>query len=108
MKQLKLSKKSLVTGKLNRGKEKLKSEKFYCKHLYYAIVTRGSIVQTSGYTMKQNRQPGRDTVFTRTNAAAFIEFFVLRLQRLFEGGVYCKVYSNRPGALIKELPRRKR
>ena len=50
-----------------------------------------------------------NTVFTRTNAAVFIEFFVLRLlRRLFEGGVYCKVYSNRPAVLIKELPRRKR
>ena len=29
-------------------------------------------------------------------------------RRLFEGGVYCKVYSNSTVALIKELPRRKR
>ena len=49
-----------------------------------------------------------NTVFTGTNAAVFIAFFVLRLRHLFEGGVYCKIYSNTPGALIKELPRRKR
>ena len=28
------------------------------------------------------------TVFTRTDAAAFISFFAIQLRRLFEGGVY--------------------
>ena len=31
-----------------------------------------------------------DTVFIRLNAAAFIKFFVIRVRRLFEGGVYLK------------------
>ena len=31
-----------------------------------------------------------DTVFIRLNAAAFITFFVIRVGRLFEGGIYLK------------------
>ena len=31
-----------------------------------------------------------DTVFIRSKAAAFIKFFVIRVRRLFEGGVYLK------------------
>ena len=30
------------------------------------------------------------TVITRINAAAFIKFFVLKVRRLFEGGVYSR------------------
>ena len=32
----------------------------------------------------------RATVFIRLNAAALIKFFVIRVRRLFEGGVYLK------------------
>ena len=31
------------------------------------------------------------TVFIRLNAAAFINFFVIQVRRLFEGGVYTRV-----------------
>ncbi len=34
-------------------------------------------------------QPDR-TVIIRINAAAFINFFVVKLRRLFEGGVYSR------------------
>ena len=34
--------------------------------------------------------PAVPAVFIRLNAAAFIKFFVIRVRRLFEGGVYLK------------------
>ena len=41
-------------------------------------------------TTKLTHDDVDNTVFIRLNAAAFIKFFVIRVRRLFEGGVYTR------------------